>query len=220
MNNYIIKEADITIWERAQRWENQQWKSFNADDNDWNDWWFDCFSNFEFIKSYDINSILEVGCGPWAKNLRYTLNIIGEENKKLYLEDPLLNEYINDGKYVKNINAIKIVRPLEETIIKEKVDLIICINVLDHVYNVDKCFENMLLSLNKNGILIFGQDLSNEEDYKNIPTDIGHPIRIDLNVCDQALKSLRPIYKIVLNRDAGRNPCAHYGTLLYAGINE
>ena len=219
MTKFVTKKVNIERWKQAQEYENDVWKTAPRDHDDWNFWWSGAFDNYIFLTKYPIKSILEVGCGPYARNLRHILNIIGGDDKTLYLEDPLINEYINDGKWIINIPSTKIALPLEEMIIENKIDLIICINVLDHAYDVKKCFDNMLKSLNNKGIIIFGQDLTNKEDVQKVPiADIGHPIRIDLNTCEKALKDLTPIYKKVLDREIGRNPGAHYATLIYAGI--
>ena len=99
-------------------------------------------------------------------------------------------------------------------------DLIICINVLDHVNNYYLCMDSINRVLKTGGVLILGQDLSNEEDFNNCPEsyeDVGHPIKIDQCLIEKRVTNkYDEIFKIILRRDDGRNPEAHYGT--YCGI--
>jgi SAM-dependent methyltransferase len=99
-------------------------------------------------------------------------------------------------------------------------DLVICVNVLDHVNDCDACMEEMYRVLRTGGFLVLGQDLTSEEDLEKHPkdmTDIGHPIRIDHLYIARALDArYTPVYLKVLDRHEGRVPRAHYGT--YVGI--
>jgi hypothetical protein len=70
------------------------------------------------------------------------------------------------------------------------------------------------------GILIIGQDMSNAEDLKLCPeswTDIGHPIKLDMEFLDSQTQGFSPLYRKILPRQQGRNPKCHYGTYLYIG---
>ena len=215
-----IETVSADRWQQAQQRELAEWVRAPVDSSDWNEWWTGHFDNYSFLKNLKIRSILEVGCGPWAKNMLTVLGVIGQDDKKIFLLDPLLDQYAALGKSVTKIDAVKIVVPLEELAIGEPVDLIICINVLDHVQSVEKCFARMREHLNPGGILILGQDLTNEEDFVKCPevsTDIMHPIKLDLEACERCLSCYEPIYKKVLGRQEGRNPRAHYATLLFAG---
>ena len=92
--------------------------------------------------------------------------------------------------------------------------------MFDHVYDVNTCFDIIYKALNKNGILILGQDLTNEEDFKLCPetiTDVGHPIKLSDDYLSNYLSLYNNIYYKMLPRNEGRNPAAHYGTLLFAG---
>jgi len=99
-------------------------------------------------------------------------------------------------------------------------DLVICVNVLDHVNDCDACMEEMYRVLQVGGFLVLGQDLTNDEDSENCPeskTDIGHPIKIDhLYVAAALDRKYKAIFEKVLKRHEGRNPSAHYAT--YVGI--
>ena len=201
----------------AQQWEKDVWRRYSTDGEDWNPWWAQKFSGYEFLKGRKILSMLEVGCGPWAKNTIIILGVIGND-KRVVLEDPLLDDYISTGKTITKLNAERFSVPLEELVLPVKVDLVVCINVLDHVYSVGLCMDAIFRSLNREGIVIVGQDLTNDEDVSKTPNaDVGHPVRIEASSCMEHLSVYRPIYQQILPRETGRNPSAHYGTLLFAG---
>src|SRR5690349_19573106 len=93
-------EVSRERWKQAQEWEKALWLQMPADGDDWNDWWAAQFDRYAFLRGEKIRRVLEVGCGPWAKNTRWVLSVIGFEDKEVYLEDPLLNDYVAAGKLV------------------------------------------------------------------------------------------------------------------------
>lgn len=218
MSNLKYKtKVSLERWKQAQTWENSVWQNWPVDADDWNVYWANQFDNYSFLNAYNINSILEVGCGPWAQNTRHVLKVVGQ-NKDVYLEDPLINNYLQQGKFIKNLKATYISQPLEDLSINKKFDLIICINVLDHVRDIDMCFESIYKHMNNNSLLIFGQDLSDETDIATYPIeDVGHPIRINLDICEKLLNRTESVFKKIVPRNEGRNPGAHCGLIIYCG---
>jgi len=215
-----IEMVPVDRWVQAQQRELAEWVDAPLDSSDWNEWWTKNFDDYSFLKGQQISLLLEVGCGPWAKNTLTVLSVIGYD-KKIFLLDPLFDQYAAQGKSVSKINATKINASLEDLNLGGCVDLIVCINVLDHVRSVGECFMKMNEHLSPNGVIIIGQDLTNEEDFIRCPevkTDIMHPIKLDLEACERYLSCYTPIYKRILSKDEGRNPNAHYATLLFAGI--
>lgn len=215
-----------TKWEKAQQLEYALWRDQPEDADDWNGWWalkFDMFESFDWKSK---KSILEVGCGPYARNIRHFIDHPDEEFSRIAVEDPLLQQYINDGKWVWHVadrihceqNA-QCCGPLEELRLAP-FEILVCINVLDHVRDLSACLESLWLNLDLGGYLILGQDLTNEEDKLNCPemvADEMHPVKIDLGDLDQLLDRLKMNMFKVLPRAEGRNPSAHYGTLIYVG---
>jgi SAM-dependent methyltransferase len=96
-------------------------------------------------------------------------------------------------------------------------DVVVMNNVLDHVQDADRCLERATGLLRPGGIFVFGQDLSDEEDVRNHPEDIGHPIRLAREDVDRHLTDLETLLRKDLTREQGREPRLHYGTLIYAG---
>lgn len=210
-------------WKQAQRWEEEVWLNLPKEDEDWNSWWFEKFNNYEILQNREFNSVLEVGCGPYAKNTEFFLSKFPNIEKVALLE-PLLDTFINNNysvvRIIKEHRAETFNTSLEEAKIDSTYDVIICINVLDHVKDANLCMENMKKLLNPKGVLILGQDLTNEEDLINCPatkTDIGHPIKLDHEYFKVKLQGFTHLYQRILTRQEGRNPVAHYGTLIYVG---
>lgn len=193
--------------------------------DDWNAWWYEQFDQYRSIRGEQFCNVLEVGCGPHT-NIRYLINRIAIGH--IYLEDPLIYQYLAyhpwlSGRkpFIQNIhNADYTQCKLEDLTFRDgMMDMVICINVLDHVQDYDRCMAEMDRVLTSNGILVLGQDLSNETDALNCPEsykDIAHPIKVDLTTLKESLKCYTPIFERILPRERGRNPKCHYGT--YLGI--
>lgn len=223
----FVKSVSEERWEIAQKGELRIWEAEPSDGDDWNLWWANKFDNYSFLKTQKVfESIYEVGCGPYAKNLDIILKILDYKPKRIILEDPLLESYFNIGKSIKRFSndpsVYYLSTPMEKTNFKklgiENVDLVICNNVLDHVQDVDKCFQHISESLNKEGILILGQDLTSVDDFIKYPNaDEFHPIRLSEENIREYLKEYQPIFNKILPREDGRNPDAHCSTILFCG---
>lgn len=242
--SHIIQKVDINRWEQAQEFELKSAEQAIGSDDDWNKWWYEKFEEYSVLKSKHYNNVLEVGCGPHT-NVRYILPSITFD--KLWFEDPLIQFYIThnlngSNSYLRKIrnhvkkNPINYLlklysdknmvidlssSKLEDLPYKDQqMDLIICINVLDHVNDFKKCMEEIFRVLKNGGLLVLGQDLSNKEDQMYCPEsyeDIGHPIKIDHLLIEKILVGkYHPLFEKILTRDEGRNPKAHYAT--YLGI--
>ena len=228
-----IEEVPNEIWLKAQREELKVWMNEPNDSEDWNSWWSQKFENYQFLRQYksSISTVYEAGCGPYSKNIELIIKQLNYKPDTIILSDPLLQSYCNMGKsvarFLKYNNCKLVSRGLEEfkfsDLNLQKSDITICINVLDHVKSVKQCFEHLVDSLDYNGILILGQDLTSKEDVLRIGEidDPCHPIRLDENsikkYIDNNFQSI--LYKI-LPRNEGRNPSCHYGTLIFAGIKK
>lgn len=242
--NHIIQKVDNNRWRQAQEFELKFARLTIESDDDWNQWWYEKFDRYSILKNGHFANILEVGCGPHT-NIRYILP--GITYDKIWLEDPLIQYYITynlnkSNSFIKNLKTkfkkgkinylLKIFSDLNVEIDlsssklenlpykDHQMDLVVCVNVLDHVNNYDLCMNEIFRVLKNEGVLILGQDLSNREDLIRCPesySDIGHPIKIDLRLIEQILAgNYKKLFEKILSRDEGRNPQAHYGT--YLGI--
>ena len=242
IENHIIRKVNEERWKYAQNFELEFAKNRIESDDDWNLWWKQKFDGYSILEKRHFNNVLEVGCGPHT-NIRYIQPEI--TFNKLWLEDPLMQYYLtynlnkknsifnffkmkfykNRTNYLLNIYS-DLTHPVDLSTSKledlpyrdNQMDLIICINVLDHVNDYDRCMQEIYRVLNTDGLLILGQDLSNQEDQELCPesyTDIGHPIKLDHVIIEKSLEGkYSHLFKKILSREEGRNPGAHYGTFL------
>jgi cyclopropane fatty-acyl-phospholipid synthase-like methyltransferase len=221
MGTSTILKVSEERWQLAQREEQKYWSEQGWDGNDANEWWQEQFEDYKFLAKYMPESLLEVGCGPFAQNTRRIISIYPIND--LGFEDPLLADYIKRECAVMKIvdEAHFCCKPIEEMQMLRRFDVIVCINVLDHVRDVELCFERMHAHLNHGGILIIGNALSNDEDQRNCPeswTDSKHPMKMDLeSLAPFLFKDYQSVFLKILPRNHGRNPKAHYATLLWAG---
>ena len=235
-NQAATHQVTETRWKEAQKFELKFAQGSANLGNDDNEWWFNAFDQYRFIEGKRFVNVLEVGCGPHT-NCRLILPLIRYD--KLWLEDPLINEYLRlrRKRRVMRIISIKTYTAVSELVYRRRatplaeklehlslpdktIDLCICINVLDHVQDVELCLTQLRRVLGEGGILLMAQDLSHEQDFELCPeswTDVGHPIKIDADFLDTHLGDLKPLFKKILPRSQGRNPRCHYGTYLLAG---
>ncbi len=192
-------------------------------ESDWNTWWKAQFDDYRFVPAV-VPDALEVGCGPYT-NVRLMLDRCRFEH--LYLSDPLIRTYVNFkltfvAERYRKADCILDDHPLEDLPFADRYfDLVVMINVLDHVQDAVKCMENVVRVVKPGGILILGQDLTNEQDLaalKEDPGAVGHPIKLDADWFAPFLsQGFTPIIHKVLSREQGRAPGHHYGDLIFAG---
>lgn len=214
----IITRVSEDRWKQAQAWEKEIQKKIAAKGDDFNYWWFEKFDGYKVIRNRIFYNVLEVGCGS-VTNARLILPLI--QYRKLWLEDPLIYFYEEINALESELTSALCSEPLEKLSLADySMDLVICINVLDHVQDALRCMLQMRRVLKAGGVLILGQDLSNQEDFERCPSswqDVGHPIKLDDAFFAEHLEGFTPLYNLTLTREAGRNPQAHYGTLCYIG---
>lgn len=213
-------------WALAQKDELYYWATQGPDGDDWNDWWFDKFDGYRCVKWRAVKRLLEVGCGPYARNTRGIMRTYFENKPvpEIVLNDPLIYEYAVKRLYVRTLIDALGCRPnglpLEELIGRGGADALICVNVLNHVRDIDACFHAMHTCLAKGGYLIFGNELTNAADAARCPailTDSKHPVFFDLPDIQKHLDNYETVLMKTLPTTEGRNPAAHYSTLIYVG---
>ncbi len=234
-------------WRRAQEWEAAFWRSQNpaaaqtlaarakrlvkrmlgrakaSPGDDWNYWWAERFENYRALPS-GMESAVELGCGPYT-NLR--LILAGREVRRVVCSDPLIQEYLKfEERWLGQAwrrGAVEVDdHAIEECpFASEAFELVVMINVLDHVRDAMECLRQAARITRPGGWIVVGQDLSNAEDAARTGEDIGHPIRIDHDTLDaELLPKFEAVMRGVLSREEGRNPQAHYGTYLIVGRKE
>jgi SAM-dependent methyltransferase len=247
MSKAEISEAvDEVRWKEAQQWERAHWlrsqrarakygknwiwrtlhflglvDKYRGDD--WNLWWRDQFDNYKFLP-VELDNAIEVGCGPYT-NMRHILKRCSP--KHLFLSDPLIKTYIafelafTADAYRRGF-CILDDHPLEEIPYRDNYfDLVVMINVLDHVRDAGVSMDNAIRILRPGGFLILGQDLTNEDDLNALSKDpglVGHPVKLPEEWFRPYLtSSFHPVLDKVLSRNDGREPSNHYATLVFSG---
>lgn len=242
-----IESVSEDRWKEAQKWEQHYWVSAQNQrarfgknwiwrlmhlaglvpkyrGEDWNKWWMDRFDGYRFVPER-VHNAIEVGCGPYS-NVRLMLGRTRFDH--LVLSDPLIRTYVGFkltfvADMYRSLACTIDDHPLEELpFASDYFDLAVKINVLDHVRDARACMDTLVRIVKPGGILIIGQDLTDEADLeflKNDPGSDGHPIKLRHEWFDEWLGPHRfePIISKVLSRQEGRAPAAHYGTLIFAG---
>ncbi len=215
-------------WEQAQQWELAHWRRESRGlrawlrrlrgrgGDDWNHWWAARFDNYRFIPQ-ELDNVIELGCGPYT-NVR--LIVEDRSVRHLVCSDPLVLHYCAlPGSWIRRAvrsgNLSLDDHAIENAPFKEKYfDLVIMINVLDHVQDAFRCLAAATSLVKPGGLLLLGQDLTAEEDDIE---DVGHPIRLHLTDILPYLTNFEPVLQETLTRKQGRNPSVHYATLVFAG---
>jgi SAM-dependent methyltransferase len=230
-------------WKEAQRWElalwhegqvKRGWKHVvwpvagpalrlldrqRAWGDDWNRWWRDRFDGYRFLPE-QLGDCVELGCGPYT-NIRLILE--GRHARRVVCSDPHVRSYVTfRGRWLAEAHASGHVEidghPIEDCVLPtESFDLVVMINVLDHVRDADICMRTALEICRPGGFFLLGQDLSNEDDVLRHPHDIGHPIRLRREDLEPYLEGFETVLRRDLGREEGRVPALHYATLVFAG---
>ena len=238
-----VRQVDEDRWHRAQEWERRVWEReerprglwrlavlrtrllarlrghYDAAGDDWNGWWAAQFDQYACLPT-DLGRYVELGCGPYT-NTRLILR--GRTAARVVCSDPLIQTYLTfRRRWLAEAHRRGVVEvddhPLEDcTLPRHAWDTVVLINVLDHVRDADRCLTTALDLLAPGGYFLLGQDLTNAQDRATVPFDLGHPIRLERESLEPYLARLMPVLRKDLPRAAGRNPAAHYATLIYAG---
>ena len=186
--------------------------------DDWNHWWKTQFDDYRFLPPH-LGDSIELGSGP--TNTRLIL----EEHRvdRVVCSDPLIKSYVTfRGRWLAEAYSSGRVEiddhPIEACPFDpSSFDLVVMINVLDHVQDADLCMRTAIGLVRPGGYFVLGQDLSDDEDIARHPYDVGHPIRLRHADLEPYLESLSTTLRKDLTREQGRDPRLHYGTLIYAG---
>jgi len=226
------QQWELAFWKQSQQkhgWRRVVWpvaapilRALNWDrawGDDWNTWWAHHFEDYRFLPQR-LGSAIELGCGPYT-NIRLITH--GREIDRIVCSDPLIHDYLNfEGRWLAEAHKRDVIEvddhPIEESPFPPRsFDVVMMINVLDHVRDADACMRAAIELVRPGGYFVLGQDLSSVEDVENHPYDVGHPIRLQREDLDSYLTPLQPVVRHDLDRDAGRDPRLHYATLIFAG---
>lgn len=244
-----VTKVNEERWRSAQQWELRHWVNTQKQralwgknyiwrllsllrvvpqyrGDDWNVWWARQFDNYNFLPPR-VERAIELGCGPYT-NMR----LIVERCKaaEIVLSDPLIESYLQFeltflSDMIKKGLCVADGHPAEDCPFPDQYfDLVVMINVLDHVRDAEASVRQAMRITSQGGILLLGQDLSNESDIRAMhgtEGEEGHPIKIDHHFLESMLApEFVPIVKKILPREMGRAPEVHYGTYVFAGRRE
>jgi 2-polyprenyl-3-methyl-5-hydroxy-6-metoxy-1,4-benzoquinol methylase len=132
--------------------------------------------------------ILDAGCGPAG----IFMNL---QNYPVSAIDPLLEKYKllahfkpSDYPWVNFIQS-----PIEAIDYFEKFDVIFCMNAINHVNDINSCYDKLVRALKPGGILVISTDTHRNNTLKKIfqwiPGDILHPMQYNLSEYNKMLTS-------------------------------
>jgi SAM-dependent methyltransferase len=180
-----IVKVDDRRWQAAQEFESDGWlRHWSTASSDRNDQHKAGFNNYEAVPQ-NLGKVLEIGCGPFTQ-LQTIME--GREIEHVTLLDPLIERYqqlqyctYRHGRFLGRYDTQLICTQAEDLLAVEKFDTAICINVLEHVQNVETVLAKLHQSIVTGGVIIFGERYYDGLDINEI-YDIGHPIRVKLKV--------------------------------------
>ena len=190
-------------WKIAQWFEQRWWKRYLADKNpqDYLDWkksyWKSLIAKLD-LEHPNAKTILDAGCGPAGI-------FIHLEGNQVTATDPLIDGYENHLHHFNKSNypwADFYKQTLEEINFKESFDLVYCLNVINHVKDIDRSYDNLFSAIKPGRSLILSIDSHNytlpKLLFRLLPLDILHPHQYKLkeyerHLTERGLKILRSI---------------------------
>ena len=133
--------------------------------------------------------ILDAGCGPAGIFMIF-------KNQKVDALDPLLDDYEEKLPHFKKSlypNVTFYSQPLETFDKTNEYEAVFCLNAINHVADLDKCFDILVNSVKAGGHLVVSIDAHNflflKTIFQTIPGDILHPHQYDLKEYSDMLTS-------------------------------
>ena len=206
LDNNGVNKITTERWKLAQITEEKHWMVRNITEND--DRNFEhCkkFDNYNCIRNIIFNKSIEIGCGPFT-NLRIIADIADINN--CVLLDPLIDKYLNHdncrynkGKLITNsgklVNIEKLLNiPGEQLLEEHNYDLAVCINVLEHCYDIELFLDNLYRICN--GYFIFHDKIFSQEQAKRSVEEIydaAHPLRVGKELIINFLNNFEKVYE-------------------------
>lgn len=203
-----ITKVDRERWKAAQQFEQTTWERLSYASSDRaqeHAFWFDGYKDVK----QDLGGVLEVGCGPFTQLATIKEN---RQISRVVLQDPLVLRYLAHPNCVyKNGRFFDFSTTLRSCLAEDldydsEFDTIICINVLEHVMDVEQVFGKMHQALKVGGTLVFSERSWDGFDPLKM-YDVGHPVRITSKAVERYLSLYAPLYLRVTDHDLGH---CHY----------
>lgn len=182
-------------WKLAQTLEYKWWQNYlqKKDAATYLEWkrkyWLDLLISIsKYIELPEGKTILDAGCGPAGIFISLKGNTVDAI-------DPLLEKYNGLAHFQpEKYNWTHFKNSSIESLNKsEKYDVIYCMNVINHVNDIELCYDNLVRALKPNGYLVISTDAHKHQILKKIfqtiPGDMLHPIQLDITEYDNLLTS-------------------------------
>jgi SAM-dependent methyltransferase len=154
-----VAQIPLSLWKIVQKNEFDVWKgSYGSSDRGGEH--IEGFGQYASLPD-NLGNYLEIGCGPYTQ----TQFIINHQFKSITLLDPGANNYIkhtpgctykNGTLKGKKVDVLSFGgEKLEDEKYKEAFDTILAINVVEHVWDAFKFFNNIYNALKPGGIVIY-----------------------------------------------------------------
>jgi len=177
----VAQAAEIKWWERYLKHKPKEgylaWKY---------DYWKRLLAKTEVIVK-DGDRVLDAGCGPAGVFMVL-------EDQKVDAVDPLLDSYetkLNHFDKKDYPHTRFFAQPLEAFEAEHQYDQVFCLNAINHVADLDLCFDKLVDATKPGGDLIVSIDAHNYTGFKHIfrllPGDILHPHQYDLKEYEDML---------------------------------
>ncbi len=125
-------------------------------------------------------AVLDAGCGP--SGIYMSLS-----DCKVNAIDPLLDKYVDLSVFQPESypwTQFKTM-PIEDLDVKNTYDVVFCMNAINHVNDLERCYQNLICALKPGGILVISTDAHRSKWLKKIfqllPGDMLHPIQLDID---------------------------------------
>lgn len=196
-------------WKLAQTLEYKWWQNYlhKKDIGKYLEWkknyWNNLLSSLSKYITFPVEkNILDAGCGPAG------IFIVLQGNTVDAL-DPLLDKYKSLEHFIPEnypwtnfINA-----SIEELNHIEKYDLIFCLNAINHVNDIELCYDNLVKALKPGGYLVISTDAHRQEFLKKIfqiiPGDMLHPVQLNIKEYNSFLekRNMEIIHDVLYKRE-------------------
>jgi 2-polyprenyl-6-hydroxyphenyl methylase/3-demethylubiquinone-9 3-methyltransferase len=179
---------NLNRWKVAQAFEKRWWKNYllKRDVEEYLQWkrsyWKQFLKDIEDVAPVHLGDrVLDAGCGPAGI-------FIALEDQRIHALDPLLLTYEKDLPHFYrsaypdvNFHAL----PLEEFETDDPFDVTFCLNVINHVRDIELSLEVLRKATKPGGLMVISTDTHNysllKYIFQLIPGDILHPHQYDLN---------------------------------------
>lgn len=172
-------------WKIAQAAEIRWWQNYlkkkpKADYLEWKKEYWETLLKETEVEVKPDDRILDAGCGPAGIFMIFNDNHVDAI-------DPLLDQYEEKLSHFKksdypNVNFIS--TPLENFKLNQPYQTVWCLNAINHVSDLDLCFDILTAVVSRGGTLVCSIDAHNHSIFKHIfrllPGDVLHPHQYDL----------------------------------------